>query len=257
VEGNIHAQVNDSNEWGYLRFAVINHRIPVRAVEVGASPDGPFVAAERSGGAMHVLEGPTPDQGDGIWFRLTSAMGETVTATLPVPYMSSGGSAWDLGVQFAQLYNEDEDCDYAPPADVYDDDWGGIEGVTWQPNPWGDGASVREIDSGCADDSASCLRVTLGPWAGSHFYYRQSFPVATFSGLSVRMKGIDAGEITVFASGDDGSCEGQTASLSDGGWVTFDIPLATACAGISSLHTVTVTNGSDRSEFLMDDILFD
>jgi hypothetical protein len=56
VTGNAHLQILDRNEWGYLRFQILNHRIPIRAVEFRAASGTTYFPAERSGGARQVLE---------------------------------------------------------------------------------------------------------------------------------------------------------------------------------------------------------
>ncbi|MBN2344712.1 MAG: hypothetical protein JXX29_16415 [Deltaproteobacteria bacterium] len=256
VEGGIHVQINDSNEWGYLRFAVLNHRIPVRSAAIASSADGPWVAAERSGGAMHVLEGPAPDESDGIYFQLTSTMGETLVAANSVPYMSGGGDAFDLGVQFEQVY-EVVDCPFTPPGDVYWDEWGGIEGVVWQPNPWGDASSVTEVNSNCYNNSASCLDVSLDVWGGAHFYYRQAFPVATFSTAALRVFSQTAAQLIVAPSNNGERCSEQQASLAAGEWTLIEFDLATACAGFESLNGITIAGGGEQMSVTIDEIVFE
>jgi len=259
VDGNIHIQVNDSNEWGYLRMAFMNHLIPIREVDVRAHPDGEWVAAERSGGCWHVQkDGPTPDEGDGIAFRITSAQGETVESSNPVDFEPAQGSTHDLGVQFQEAYNPDEDCEFTPPKDVYEDAWGGIEGVQWQPNPWGDNTTISETDSGCFDGSPSCVRVdNMGQWEGAHFYYRQPFPVSTFTGLQLQLKAISgSGEITAAPSYDGERCEEQTATVNEDGWAELEFSLESACSSVEMLNAVTIGNNSETFDFLVDHVVF-
>jgi hypothetical protein len=44
-------QLLDRNEWGYERFQVLNHRIPVRSIEFRGADSAVYYPAERSGGA--------------------------------------------------------------------------------------------------------------------------------------------------------------------------------------------------------------
>ncbi|MBN2526469.1 MAG: hypothetical protein JXR76_08745 [Deltaproteobacteria bacterium] len=256
VEGSIYVQVNDANEWGYLRFAPMNHRVPVRRVDVAASPDGPWVAVERSGGAMHVKNGPTPDEGDGIYFRLTSTLAEQVVSTRPVPYLSAKGSAHELGIQFTQIY-EPAECAYQPPGDVYIDRFGGIEGVVWQPNPWGDNSEVKETGSGCRNGSASCLQVQLDTWGGAHFYYRQAFPASAFTTASLWVNAAADMQLTVAPSNDGERCTEQRVALTGGQWTEVTFELATACTGFAQLNGITIAGSNTPTSMTLDDIRFE
>ncbi len=258
INGDIHVQVNDSNEWGYLRIAFLNHTVPIRSFEVSASTDGKWVPAERSGGAWQVLEGPRPEDGDGIYFRIESVLGESVVSTNALPFLISGGQTHDLGAQFSESYDDTGDCEFTPPQDVYDDEWGGIDEVRWQPNPWGS-ATISEVGSGCFDGSDSCLRIdNMGQWEGAHFYYRQPFPVSTFESLSLQMKStIGSGEIAVTPSYDGERCEEQTVEVNEEGWTEVTIDLATACSNLYELNAVTINNLSETFPFTIDAVRFD
>ena len=256
VTGNIHVQVNDANEWGYLRFAVLNHRIPVRKADVALSPDGPWITAERSGGAMHVRNGPTPGQSDGIYFRLTSAMDETVISTMNVPYLAASGSAYDLGVQFEQTY-ADSQCVYQPPGDVFDDAWGGIEGVRWRPNPWGDGSSVTETRTDCYRNSAACLAVTLDTWGGAHFYYRQAFGVNIFTTVSFQVKAATDMQLTAAPSNEGERCTEKQVTLPANQWTPVTFNLAEVCSGFEQINGITISGSGTPTDMRIDDIRFE
>jgi hypothetical protein len=108
VEGDMAVQVIDRNDY-FLRFAIVNHRIPVRAVEVrgagaGAPADNPFLEVPRSGGAFQVDGGgmPLARGGAELVFRVTSAQGEVLVST-PIPAAPAIGSTQTLGVQFEDL----------------------------------------------------------------------------------------------------------------------------------------------------------
>lgn len=257
VEGNVHAQINDANEWGYLRLAFVNHRIPIRTAQVRALPDGDWRDMERSGGAWHIVEGPTADDGDGIGFLLTAPTGETVESTTTLAVNPSKGTVHDLGVQFADPGVLEGECRFIPPGDVYVDAYGGIEGVTWAPNPWGDGASVEETSDGCADGSASCLRVRLGQWAGAHLYYRQPFPTDTFETLSFSLFGLTSPNDIVIAPSSDGErCVETSVAIVENDWTEITVTLADACSAVPNLNGVTFSCNSEGCEFLMDDIIY-
>jgi hypothetical protein len=81
------SESHDWNEWGYLRLAFVNHRIPIRVAEVRAAPEGEWRPLKRSGGAWDILDGPVPDDGDGVVFRLTSAQGEVIEGTTVIPFL--------------------------------------------------------------------------------------------------------------------------------------------------------------------------
>ena len=81
VTGNIHVQIGDWNQWGYLKVAFVNHRIPIRYAAVRATPDGSWIPLERDLGRWSILEGPEPGDGDGVVFRVESAQGHVVEGT--------------------------------------------------------------------------------------------------------------------------------------------------------------------------------
>lgn len=258
VKGDIQLQVNDANEWGYLRMAFMNHLIPIRSVKVRAHPVGEWVAAERSGGAWHVLKGPTPADGDGILFQLTSAEGESIESTNPLGFFPAVRSTHALGVQFSERYEDTGSCAFTPPAEVYDEGYGGIEGVEWQPNPWGERTRVSETSTGCFQGSSSCILVEdMGQWEGVHFYYRQSFPVTTFDGLRMQLKALSkSGNITAAASLDGARCQNSQTTITHDEWTEIDIKLSTSCSSLNRLNAVTIVNTGPSLSFIVDKVEF-
>ncbi len=257
VTGNVHAQINDANEWGYLRLAFVNHKVAVRTARVRALPDGKWLPMERSGGAWHIISGPTPSDGSGIGFELTSPLGETIESSSSLAINPAKGTIHDLGVQFENSDEPKDECAFTPPGDVFVDAFGGIEGVTWAPNPWGDNATIEEIKEACAKDSSRCLNVRLGQWEGAHLYYRQPFPVETFQTLSLSFYGLqDSSEIVVAPSNDGERCSENTVKITENEWTIVDISLSDVCTAGQSLNGVTFSCNTQSCNFLLDDVLY-
>ncbi len=260
VEGNIHVQILDWNQWGYVRLQFVNHRIPVRhaALRFSSMPEGQWHELERSSGAWHATGAPNPGAGDGIFFRITSAQEEIIESTLPVTLLDSSSNHFDIGVQ---LTNQDPDpqgqCRFTPPPDVYVDGWGGIPGVRWMVNPWG-ATTVDEVQSGCRDDSAACLRMPdMARWSGMHVYYRQLFPHSLFSSFSfwARSEGDDLTFLVSF-SGDGSSCDETSVNVT-GEWTRHTIDLSEVCAAVPFINTLTWQNTTAQIPFLFDDLVFE
>lgn len=261
VTGNVHAVINDWNEWGYLRAAFVNHRTPIRSAEIRGTPDGAWIPFERSGGAWQVLGGPAAADHDGVRFRLTAADGSVVESASDLPFrdVAPGGEPLvaDLGAQFAASGPPAEVCDYRPRGEVYVDGWGGIDEVRWMPNPWGD-ARVSETGDGCWSGSASCLRVDgMGSWSGMHLYHRQAFPVTAFRTLRLRARAL-AGPVRLAAapSNDGARCTEQETEVG-AEWVEITFDLAAACPDTDRLNGVTFQVGPAAAPFLLDEIRFE
>ncbi|MBW2456053.1 MAG: hypothetical protein JRI68_16160 [Deltaproteobacteria bacterium] len=258
VDGNVFAQINDRNEWGYLRVAFVNHRIPIRSVEFQSAGGGDWLPVERSGGAWHVTDGGEPfaADGSGAVFRLTSAQGEVLETPNVLPYDVGIGQSFDLGAQLTdQTPSSGGACDFEPPAQIYGDGYGGIPEVRWAINPWGDG-SDSETSDGCYD--GSCIQVAqLGQYNGFHLYYRQPFPVATFATFSIRFRATSGdGELVVAPSLDGERCSETTATVG-AEWSEVTVDLATVCAGFDTINGVTVDNPSSPKTLLVDDARFE
>jgi expansin (peptidoglycan-binding protein) len=103
VTGTIHIQITDINQWGYFQVAFMNHRIPVRNVQVRRANQAEWMQMERVWGAVWAISDGeafgTPGGVGGV-LRITSAQGQVVTSTVVVPASTALGDAWDLGVQF-------------------------------------------------------------------------------------------------------------------------------------------------------------
>ncbi len=258
VTGNVYAQINDANEWGYLRLAFVNHRYPIRSARVRALPDGEWRSFERSGGAWHIIDGPVPDDGDGLGFELTTPEGEVITSTTSLDINPTKGTVHDLGVQFAiEETSAEGECKFTPPEDVFDENWGGIEGVGWMPNPWGDSASIDVVNDGCKDNSNACLEVTFGQWEGAHLYYWEPFPWDIFTTISMSFRGLTSGgELSVAPSMDGERCTETPVTVMPTEWTDIEISLADVCSAGQSINGVTFSNNSERFSFVLDEVSF-
>ena len=259
VTGNIHAQINDRNEWGYLRLAFINHRIPIRTAEYRAADGESWIPVQRSGGAWHVLDDNETfaDEGPGGIFRFTSPTGETAEGNSVLGTDVAIDDVFDTGAQFAEREPEGETCEFVPPGDVYDEGWGGIYEVRWQCNPWGN-AECSEATDGCADGSPSCVRVrNLEQWGGFHIYYRQSFPTETFSVLRLQLRARSgSGEVVVAPSHDGERCDETTVSVGSE-WVPVEIDVTASCGALAELNALTISNQSETMDLLVDEIFYE
>ncbi|MCC6877275.1 MAG: hypothetical protein IT378_23420 [Sandaracinaceae bacterium] len=263
VTGNVHAVVNDTNEW-YLRIAFANHRIPIRAAEVrgagaGVAADNPWLPLRRSGGAWDVSgDGRAlANGGTGVSFRITSAQGQTVESAAVVSPVT--GQSFDLGVQLDDVSPVPGGaCVFEPPAEIYRDRWGGIDEVRWAINPWGEAEAGfhGETTAGCF--SGSCVRVeALGQWSGFHLYYRQRFPTSTFRQVVLRLRTESGeGEVQVSPGNDTDRCTGTRTAVGPD-WIELTISLAEVCGGVSMLSSVTVENPGPRIALLLDDVRFE
>lgn len=256
VTGNAHLQIIDRNEWGYVRFQVINHRIPVRTIEYKAASGTTYYAAERSGGAWAV--GDVGDMfassGEGGTFRLTSAQGEVVEMPTTLTYDVATGSNFDLGGQLSDQANSGGgSCTFLPPADVYVDGYGGIEQVRWMMNPWA-AAKPQETTTNCV--SGSCLRIPgLGSGSGFHIYYRQSFLPTLFSTLQFSHRSEEGSStFDVTLTGDGTTCESATIATGSN-FAEATVELSTLCAGTGPINSVTVY-GSTPLTLLLDNLRF-
>ncbi len=258
VTGNIFAELLDRNEWGYVRMAFVNQRIPIRAAEYRAVDGTEWLPVSRSGGAFHVLDDGTTfaDGSSGGVFRFTSPTGETVEGATVLSSEYAVGQLFDTGVNFEDTSATAPSCVFLPPGNVYDEGWGGIDQVRWAPNPWGS-ATASEVSEGCAEGSASCVLVSnLSQWDGFHLYYRQAFPTSTFSTLTLSLRALDGGgELSVAPSNDGEECEATLVEVGSE-WQNVTIELTTVCAALSALNAVTVSNHADSMELLVDEVLY-
>jgi hypothetical protein len=256
VTGNAFLQILDRNQWGYVRFQVLNHRIPVRKIEYRAASGTEYYPAKRSGGAWSVgdVSDMFKSDGDGGRFRLTSAEGEVVEMPAVLTFDAAKGSFFDLGAQFThQSAATGQVCQFLPPADVYVDDYGGIDQVRWMMNPWSS-AIPSEVTAGCV--AGSCLRIGgLGSGAGFHIYYRQSFGATLFKSLSFSHKSDASGSnFEVTLTGDNAQCTATTFAPTPT-WKDETIDLTGACAGVGPINSVTVY-GSSPLVLYLDNLRF-
>jgi expansin (peptidoglycan-binding protein) len=255
VTGNIYLQLLDRNQWGYVRFQVVNHRIPVRSVEFRGVGDSTWYPARRSGGAWDI-----PDHGDGFTidgaggvFRLTSAQGEILEMPNTLTYASATGSVSDLGAQFSdQAAAGGAVCTFEPPP-VYVDAYGGITSVKWQMNPWGN-AKASETTASCK--SGACIRVQgLAGASGFHVYYPHAFASSLWKSLTLNVRAEKGtGKLQVGASNDGQTCTMTSVDVSET-YASVTLDLATTCASQSQLNAVTVY-GDAWLTALFDDIVF-
>ncbi len=259
VTGNIHAEILDRNEWGYVRLAFVNHRFPIRTAEYRAVDGEAWMSVQRSGGAWHVLDDNATfaDGAPGGVFRFTSAAGETTEGAEPLTEDVEIGALFDTGAHFAEVTDSGESCVFVPPSAVYDEGWGGIDQVRWEPNAWGS-ASASEVTEDCAEGSASCVLISnLEQWDGFHLYYRQPFPRETFSRLSLSLRALSGGgELGVAPSNDGEECEATLVEVGND-WVTVDIDIADRCASLDMLNAVTVSNHGAAMDLLVDEVRYE
>jgi hypothetical protein len=254
VAGNAHLQILDRNQWGYLRFQVINHRIPVRAVEFRSATGATYFPAERSGGAWHVLANGDPfvQGAEGGVFRLTSAQGEVLETPNTLPYSAAVGAFFDLGAQFTdQAPASGPACTFTVPPDIYADGYGGIEDVQWIMNPWGS-AKPSEVSEGCV--AGTCLRISgLEPSAGFHIYYYAAFSPTTFRNLRFFGR-TESGEgrIVVMLGGDSYECSETKVGLTSA-WAETVIDLGATCPGTGLVSMFTV-QGDTAPVILLDNV---
>jgi len=243
VTGNAYLQLLDRNQWGYVRFQVLNQYRAASGTE--------YHPAKRSGGAWAVgdVSDMFASDGEGGRFRLTSAQGEIVEMPAVLTVDIPKGSFFDLGAQFTnQNAATGQVCQFLPPADVYVDGYGGIDQVRWMMNPWSS-ASPSEVTSGCV--AGSCLRIGgLGSGAGFHVYYRQSFAATLFKSLSLSHKSDASGSsFEVTLTGDNAECT-ATKFAPTPNWKDETIDLASVCAGVGPINSVTVYGSSPLVMYL-------
>lgn len=256
VTGNAHLQIIDRNEWGYVRFQVVNHRIPVRNVEFRAANETEFYPAERSGGAWAAADNGAMfnSQGPGGAFRITSTQGQVLELPNVLKYDVPKGSFFDLGAQFTdQLASNGGSCVFLPPADVYVDGYGGIESVRWMMNPWAQ-AQPAEVSTDCV--SGTCLRVSgMGSGSGFHIYYRQSFVPTRFKSLHLAARAATGtGVVNVTLTGDGTKCKESPIDLG-ATWTETNLDLAAVCADAGAINSVTVY-GTSALTLMLDDLRF-
>ncbi len=260
VTGNIHARVSDRNQWGYLKIAFFNHRFPIRTVEYRDVGGEEWVPLERCLARWCTAETTTTfaEGGPGAVFRLTSASGETVTGTEALTYAMADESVLDTGAQFAEVALAGAACEFVPPGDVYDEGWGGIDGVRWEANAWGN-ASLSEITEDCANASASCFLISnLQGGDGVNVTYRNSFPTTTFSRLSLQLRArTGSGEVQVVPRSEAARCSAPTVVQVDTEWALIEIDVATSCPEYTELEGLAIRSPADTLDLVVDEIRYE
>ena len=260
VTGNIHAYISDRNQWGYLKLAFFNHRFPIRTVEYQPTGESEWVAMERCLARWCVPDDDKStfaESGPGAVFRLTSGAGEVIEGTEVLTYAAPAESVFDIGTQFAPADPQGGACVFVPPADVYDEQWGGIEGVRWEPNTWGS-TNLAETGTDCADGSPSCVSLDGFQGSGLHITYRHIFPLATFSRLKLQLRAASGGgEVEVAPRTEESRCDQPTTVTVGSEWVEVDIDVAASCPGVSDIHGLTISRASDAMDLVVDEVRFE
>ena len=259
VTDNIYIYITARNEYGYLQLSFFNHRFPIRKVEYSALDSDVWQPMERCL-ARWCLDNDTAtfsDDGPGGVFRLTSAAGETIESTNVLTYSVPEGADFDTGIQFEAVTPATGTCEFTPPGDVYDDEWGGIDGVTWEPNTWGE-TTLSEIENNCANDSGSCLLLDNFEGSGLHITYRHVFPVDTFETLSLAMRTVSgAGVVQVAPRTEDARCSVSTFADVAETWSSVTIDLAESCPDTDDIHGLTISLPSGALDVVVDEIFFE
>ncbi len=259
VTGNIHAYISDRNQWGYLKLAFFNHRFPIRSVEYQPTGGDSWLPMERCLARWCEAEDMDTfaDGGPGAVFRLTSAAGETVEGTEVLTDGVAAESDFDTGIQFAPVEPPTDSCQFVPPGDVYDEQWGGIEGVRWDSNTWG-GTSLSEVGDGCAEGSASCLRLTGFEGSGLHLTYRHVFPTTTFGQLTLQLRtSSGSGQVDVAPRSEEARCANTTTAEVGPDWTTVTIDVAASCTDTDWVHGLTISQPSAAMDLMVDEIRFE
>lgn len=257
VTGAIQARISDRNPYGYLKIAFFNHRFPIRTAEYRPVGSDAWLPMARCL-ARWCVDGDKStfaESGPGAVFRLTSAKGELAEGAAVLSYATGADSVFDTGAQFAPEAPPAGVCEFKPPGDVYDEGWGGIEGVRWEINPWGN-STAAEIKDGCAESSASC--VLLGNFAGggAHITYRTYFPTATFAHLTLQLRTQSgSGAVEVAPRSEAGRCDPTTVEV-DSQWKSVDIDVAARCTMYNELQGLTISKSSASMDLVVDEIFF-
>ena len=195
--------------------------------------------------------------GPGARIRLTGANGEVVEGTAVLSYDFGDESIFDTGVQFDAVEPPEGACEFSPPADVYDEGWGGIDGVRWMLNTWGE-PTESEISEGCADSSASCLLLAgFNTGAGAHMTYRNPFPIETFTTLELQVRTQSgSGELNIAPRNDDGRCDNTTDAVIGAEWTQIEIDLTSSCPGEHELTGLTISHPTEAFDLVLDEIRF-
>ncbi len=257
VSGNIHVYITSRNQWGYMQLAFFNHRFPIRTVEYRAADSNEWLPMSRCLARWCLEEDKVTfaANGPGGVFRFTSAPGEVVESTAVLTADIAEGSDFDSGVQFADISAENGVCAFVPPAAVYDDEWGGIDGVRWEPNLWGD-AQLSESTSDCADDSSACLLLTHFDGSGLHITYRHVFPGSDFSTLTLQARSASGGgTVEIAPRSEDARCSNPPTFNLSGEWKTYTVDIAGSCPDVDWIHGFTISRTENVENLYLDSMV--
>lgn len=259
VSGNIHVYITARNQWGYMQIAFFNHRFPIRKVEYRAAQGVQWLPMERCLARWCLKEDKETfaQNGPGGVFRLTSATGEVIESTTALDYGVTEGSNFDTGIQFALTESPQGACVFTPPGDVFIDSWGGIEGVRWEPNTWGN-ATISVNTDMCANNSGGCLQLSNFEGSGLHITYRHIFPKTTFLNISVELRTPNGqGTVEIAPRSEDARCATpQTVNVTDS-WTTATVIIADSCPNSDWIHGLTISRSSGIQTLLIDELRFE
>lgn len=258
VTGNIHVRVAARNQYGYVQLAFFNHRLPVRSVEYRPADGASWTALERCDARWCGEDDAFADGGPGAVFRLTSAEASIdPVQSEPFPYSIGEDAIFDTGAQFAEVAVTGGSCVFVPPADVYDEGWGGIDGVRWEPNPWGS-TSLSELGTDCADASESCVLLAGFGDSGLHVTYRTPFPTTTFASLSLQLRAQSgAGTVDIAPRSEEARCPNPTTVEVGAEWSSAQLDVAASCPGVELIHGLTISQASAPMDLVVDEIRFE
>jgi hypothetical protein len=172
-------------------------------------------------------------------------------------YATGEDDVLDVGVQFAEVEAPGGACVFVPPGDVYDEGWGGIDGVRWEPNTWGD-TNLSETGDGCADASESCLLLADFAGSGLHVTYRSPFPPTTFTTLSLQLSATrGTGTVEVAPRSADARCANPTTVEVGSEWITVEIDIAASCPDADVVQGLTISLPSTDLDLKVDEIRFE
>ncbi|MBU1220942.1 hypothetical protein KKF34_15045 [Myxococcota bacterium] len=258
VTGNIHIEINDRNQWGYVSLAFFNHRYPIRNAEYRAADGTEWIPLSREGGTWRIRDDnyTFSDNGPGGVFRLTCANGEVVEGSSILSYDYADEEIFDTGIQFALVSDTAPLCEYLAPSDVFIDEFGGIPGVMWEPNPWGS-TDIDIVSSGCQDNSSACLRVrNMNMGDGWHIYYPNPFPVDMFETLRISLKAVSGSGKVIIAPSMGSRCNETEVTVSEQ-WQTITIDVPASCTEFTEINGVTMSNRGTTMHLLIDNIQFE
>ncbi|MBN2723267.1 MAG: hypothetical protein JXR95_04255 [Deltaproteobacteria bacterium] len=258
VSGNIHIELNSRNEWGYVSLAFFNHRFPIRYADYRAADSDEWIPLTREGGSWRIENDnyTFSKNGPGGTFRFTSPSGEIIQGNQVLTYEYETDDVFDTGVNFEAALPLVETCEYYPPSDVYDEGYGGIDGARWTPNPWGN-ATMKEISTDCAQDSESCILIkNMSMGDGFHIYYRNPFPVSTFSTLTLSFRAQSGSGSLVVAPSNGSRCT-ETTIEANSEWQSVVINVPESCSEFSEINGVTFSSRTDNIDLVVDEIYFD